>query len=654
MSHWMRRHKRSILVVVVALVGIPFVFWGGGYGRLSGRDGRPGDAPQVVAQVGSIPIMSRDFMRRYNDITRSRSAGGEPPTAEELVLDGTVEQILQLLVSDALFSLEMEGRDLRPERGYLIETLKEGSFFKDDEGRFDRGLWNRWVEGNERANWNTIYNQVSSQVGRQVFASLVVASARVLDADVKSDFIDSKTRVRVRHAAIEPRVEQTEEELKAFYDGDTRRFRTPTERTAEFIAVSIAAPRPALVDELVERARAGEDFAALAREHSEGPGKGRGGDLGWMVETELLPEHRRVLFELRPGDVGDPVEGPLGLYIYKVEEERESEIDGLRDVKAREIVIRPTLEEGEKEARRARARALAEAVKEAEADQEADALRAVAEREGLEVLTTNPFTLGTGAIENVPPVDALIFRRAFGEIEKGGFSDVIEGRKNLYVARVIELVEPQRIPFDEAREDVERHALNAYKQTPEYAAAVQQSVNDIRAVALNLEEAKRLFPELELEIQETEPFAQSDFLFSSGVFWNCREAFELVKDRQPGTLAGPITDFRQTAYFLELVETTAPDPSVWTEDWSTDKDRLRDAALAVLQVERQQDYLQYLRERAAAEFLIQEDYGAIATLLGLEGGSDERDQETDAPPAETAQGDDAAVDDSPAEAGADS
>ncbi len=63
----------------------------------------------------------------------------------------------------------------------------------------------------------------------------------------------------------------------------------------------------------------GADFAELARLNSDDTGSAsRGGDLGWIVPGDVVPEFERAMTPLKPGEVSEPVRTQFGLHIIQV------------------------------------------------------------------------------------------------------------------------------------------------------------------------------------------------------------------------------------------------------------------------------------------------------------------------------------------------
>jgi peptidyl-prolyl cis-trans isomerase C len=62
----------------------------------------------------------------------------------------------------------------------------------------------------------------------------------------------------------------------------------------------------------------GADFAALAREHSNCPSGGRGGDLGSFGPGMMVPEFDKVVFSAPVNAVQGPVQTQFGYHLIEV------------------------------------------------------------------------------------------------------------------------------------------------------------------------------------------------------------------------------------------------------------------------------------------------------------------------------------------------
>lgn len=86
--------------------------------------------------------------------------------------------------------------------------------------------------------------------------------------------------------------------------------------------VSEAEARRKLAD-LRERMLIGkQDFADLARQHSEDGSASRGGSLEWVFPGDTVPEFERAMNELQPGEISQPVKSAFGWHLIQVQERR--------------------------------------------------------------------------------------------------------------------------------------------------------------------------------------------------------------------------------------------------------------------------------------------------------------------------------------------
>jgi peptidyl-prolyl cis-trans isomerase SurA len=119
-------------------------------------------------------------------------------------------------------------------------------------------------------------------------------------------------------------------------------------RTNELVSDDDARQRLA---QLRQRILGGEDFATLARAHSDDTGSAlKGGDLGWVNPGDTVPEFEAVMTGLAANAVSDPFKSSFGWHLVQVLERRSQDTSGdILRVKAREALQRRKSEEAKDE-----------------------------------------------------------------------------------------------------------------------------------------------------------------------------------------------------------------------------------------------------------------------------------------------------------------
>lgn len=87
--------------------------------------------------------------------------------------------------------------------------------------------------------------------------------------------------------------------------------------------------------DLLKQIKGGADFAKLASEFSEDPGsKDKGGEYGWMVRGQTVPNFEKAAFSLKKGEISDLIKTEYGYHIIQVEDREEPKVQSFDDVKA--------------------------------------------------------------------------------------------------------------------------------------------------------------------------------------------------------------------------------------------------------------------------------------------------------------------------------
>ena len=86
-------------------------------------------------------------------------------------------------------------------------------------------------------------------------------------------------------------------------------------------------------NEIIQQLDKGADFGELARKRSNGPTAARGGDLGYFVEEEMVPEFSKAAFALKPGAyTKKPVKTQFGWHVIKSEDRRDRKVPTEKEV----------------------------------------------------------------------------------------------------------------------------------------------------------------------------------------------------------------------------------------------------------------------------------------------------------------------------------
>jgi peptidyl-prolyl cis-trans isomerase D len=373
MLNVMRKNAQNWLIkLILGAIVVVFVFWG--VGSFTNKQANR------IAQVNGEPISAEAYRTAYNNMVEQyRQRFGGQLTDEMLEMLNIKRQVVDQLISQRVLLQEAERQDLRVTNEELSASIAEIPAFQRD-GAFDTRLYRSLLSRLRLSPEEFEINQ-RQQLMVQKVSDLVVASAFVGPEEVRQNYdwenagvnldyvlVDSgryedltadadelaafyeqnkanyKTapQVQVRYllfspADFEDQVTVTAEEVEEYFNTHPDEFRKEKTVSARHILLKVAPDADAETvekrrqeaAEIAAKAKAGEDFAELAKTYSEGPSKDSGGNLGSFKRGTMVKPFADKAFSMQPGEVSDPVKTQFGWHIIKVEKVNPEKVDDL-------------------------------------------------------------------------------------------------------------------------------------------------------------------------------------------------------------------------------------------------------------------------------------------------------------------------------------
>ena len=219
------------------------------------------------------------------------------------------------------------------------------------------------------------------------FQKLVTDGISVGPAELQDEFRYKNEKVKLDYAFIKPedleaKINPDDAEIKAFYDKNKSNYQVPERRVVRYALVDVNQIRQGLqvsddqlkveyqknisqyqvpnrvhvqhillmtvgnktdaeveeikkkTEDVLKQARSGAKFEDLAKKYTEDPGtKDKGGDLGWLVQGQTVPEFEKAAFSLPKGQISDIVRTQYGFHIIKVVDKENAHTKSFEEVK---------------------------------------------------------------------------------------------------------------------------------------------------------------------------------------------------------------------------------------------------------------------------------------------------------------------------------
>lgn len=248
----------------------------------------PAELPAVIARVNGETITKTDFERAVQAL-ESRAGGPVPAEQRNQIFRDVLEQ----LVGYKLLSQEATARKV------TVSDTELDAQVAQIQGQFP---------------------------SPEVFAQMLTERKISLE-QVRSDTRRDMTVAKMLEAEVEPKSAVKPEQVSDFYAKNPDQFKQGERVRASHILIS--APRDGdaaakaqartRAEQVLQDVKAGKDFAALAKQHSQDPGSAvQGGDLGYFTEGQMVGPFNDAAFSLKPGTTSELVETDFGFHIIRV------------------------------------------------------------------------------------------------------------------------------------------------------------------------------------------------------------------------------------------------------------------------------------------------------------------------------------------------
>lgn len=527
MLEYIRTSAQSFGVkVAFGVIILVFVFWG--VGNFNDRD-----YSNVVAVVNGQPILAQEFERAYRNAEEYLLRTNPGLTREQLIRDHLGRTVLNDLIRQTLVLQEAERAGITVTPVELRQAVGKMRAFQDDKGRFDPDAYTRVLAAQRKSPAQYEKELADELLAGKIYA-LVTAPAWTDpdEARHRYDFLRERRNVDyifVPASRFADKVEVTDAEAQAWYDGHKADFAIPARVNVAYVAVRpeelvkpetiseadarawyeanrshfeqpeqvraahILVPLPADADAAAEEAargalaaaqarlKAGEAFAKVADAVNPEGAAGPGGELGWITRGKTVPAFEEAAFALEPGKVSEPVRSPFGYHLILVEEKTPGGVQDFEKVIA-EARKGAAFEQGSDK--------LHEALDSLIEDNILNKpLAESAERHGLKAAETG-FLDREGLMEKlgVKPegAEALLAAGAGLPVDSA-----LEAGDSYLVARVLSTEPPSTKPFAEVKEGIVKR-LSAEKALADALASAQATLAGLKNGPLAEAEAKKL------------------------------------------------------------------------------------------------------------------------------------------------------------------
>lgn len=321
-------------------------------------------SPDAVATVGGHDITAVDVQQQLNLALRGQSV---PDALKGFYAKQVLDQIIfkqALQVEAQRLGLQVTDQELSDRIKQILPAAWNGDTWLKDK-------YTTEVETRTGMGVPEFEGFLRDQMLQEKFHQLVTDAITVSPEEIQREYVRRNEKVQIEYALIKPSdlaasIQPTDAELSAFYAKHSAQYQVPEKRSSRYALLDLnrlrATTQPSdaalhayynahiedyqvpnrvhvehilfktigktdaeiaeirqKAEDTQKKAKSGANFEDLAKKFSEDDAtKPKGGDLGWIVEGQTVPEFQQAAFTLPKGSISDLVKTQYGFHIIKV------------------------------------------------------------------------------------------------------------------------------------------------------------------------------------------------------------------------------------------------------------------------------------------------------------------------------------------------
>lgn len=315
------------------------------------------DPSKVIARINDQDISPDYFNNLVNQQINQAKENGQ--TVNDALYERVRNSAWTNLVQEVLVSAEIKRLGLEATDEEILYHLKENppEFLRSNptfqtDGNFDSEKYLMALSSPQGDEWAPIENWMrTSYIPNLKLTQFLNENVLVTANDVKDDFVKKNVKYTIDaiHVTFDKapsdNIEPSDNELTDEYNASLSDFKHDELRNVSFVSWKKSPSsqdsinNTYLVADIMDRAKAGENFASLANEYSQDPSnQEKGGDLGWFGKGQMVKPFEDAAFKAKKGSIIGPIESRFGSHIINVIDKRKEK--GKEQILASHILLK--------------------------------------------------------------------------------------------------------------------------------------------------------------------------------------------------------------------------------------------------------------------------------------------------------------------------